>query len=359
MVRDESFGTTIRRITAASQVAGVSRLRHYYAKRNPFNADRSLAIIMASDGHHWLYDARGWEPLKRIPVFAPKAEVHWHPVKPGRAFIIDAGRDGELTRAEWLDMKRFRRTPIIDLRKAGFVFAWGMMEGNPDRAMRWYAVAGERTGGGTGIAVLDLERKKVVATRKVPDDWVNDWVSMSPSGRYVVAMGRTRSRVFDRNLKLLHELPVGSFGHGDLCLGEDGREALVFDGADLTLNGKRNINVTWLDSGRTEIAVRIGWSATPHVSCRNLELPGWALISTQGRGRRSDYPNLDGEIFWVRLDGSGAIRRVAHHRSSRDHGGYFAEQHATSDPSGRWIVFASNWYGDEVASYLIELPARK
>lgn len=355
-VDDKAFGVSILRVTEAAQVIGVSRLRHYYAKRAPFNADRSLAIMMASDGHHWLYDTKKWKPLSKVPVFSPRAEVHWHPTRPDIALAIDAGKDDKLTQVEWLNVRSGKRKPILDLRKEGFIHASGMEEGNPDRDMRYYAVAGEYKGGKTAIAVVDLKKGKLVAKRTVPDKWVNDWVSVSPSGKYVVAMGKKRSRVFDRKLKLLHKLPAGSHGHGDLCLAKDGREAMVFDGADLTLNGKRNINITWLDSGKTEIGVRIGWSATPHVSCRNLELPGWALVSTQGRGRKSDYPNLNGEIFWLKLDGSGEIRRIAHHRSNRDKGGYFAEQHATSDPTGRWIMFASNWYGKEVASYLIELP---
>ena len=56
-----------------------------------------------------------------------------------------------------------------------------------------------------------------------------------------------------------------------------------------------------------------------HVSCRNLDKPGWALISTQAPD--SKYPNHDFEIFWVRMNGSGEVRRVAHHRSSREEGG--------------------------------------
>ena len=111
----------------------------------------------------------------------------------------------------------------------------------------------------------------------------------------------------------------------------------------------------WTRASRVR-AVRIGWGSTPHVSCRNLDLPGWALISTQGPDKK--YPNHDFEIFWLKLDGSGEVRRVAHHFSSRDRGGYFAEQHAVTNRDGTKVVFASNWGGNKVSDYLVELRPR-
>lgn len=128
---------------------------------------------------------------------------------------------------------------------------------------------------------------------------------------------------------------------------------MVYDGADHQIGPHRNINMIDLASGEAIALVRIGWKSTPHVSCRNLDRPGWALVSTQGPD--SKYPNHDFEIFWVKLDRSGEVRRVAHHHSDRENGGYFAEQHAVSNRDGTKIVFASNWENGPVASYLIDL----
>ena len=176
---------------------------------------------------------------------------------------------------------------------------------------------------------------------------------MSQSGKYVVAMGNDRSRVYDVNLKPVVELPKGSFGHGDLCMTADGRDLLVYDGADHELDNNRNINIADLQTGKVTIGTRIGWKSTPHVSCRNLDLPGWALISTQGPDGK--YPNHDFEIFWLKLDGSGEVRRVAHHHSSREDGGYFAEQHAVTNRNGTMILFASNWGAETINDYLVDL----
>ncbi len=358
-ITDPDFGARITRITDISQVKGVQRLRHYYSKRNPFNADGTRAVIMASDGSNWLYDAHSWTPIKQLPLRSSDAEVHWHPSDPDRIFLVDFGTDYNISRMFWLTPSSGDKKLLLDMEQFGFVTAYGLMEGNPDKAMTVYAVAGKTKGGGMAMALVDLVNARVIVQKAVEPGWVDDWISVSPSGDYVVTMGKGYSRIFDRNLKLLHTLPEGSYGHGDLCQAADGREALVFDGADLQLNGDRNINIAWLETGKLEIGTRIGWRATPHVSCRNLDFPGWALISTQGSDHwRHDYPNRDFEIFWLKLDGSGEVRRLAHHHSSRERGGYFAEQHAVTNRDGTRIIFSSNWDGDQINDYLISLPGK-
>jgi hypothetical protein len=42
---DKSFGTKIKRITSPKQIHGLSRIRHYYSKSNPLNADETKAIL--------------------------------------------------------------------------------------------------------------------------------------------------------------------------------------------------------------------------------------------------------------------------------------------------------------------------
>lgn len=358
---DPNFGARITRVSDISQVEGVERLRHYYAKRNPFNADESRAVLISSDGYNWVYDTQSWEPIGYLPLQSSDAEVHWHPEDKDKIFLVDFGSNYNISRMFWLNAATGKKTLLLDLEKEGFITASGMMEGNPDKAMSVYAVAGKtrEDSNKMAVALVDINAGKVIAKKEVNPRWVSDWISVSPSGKYVVAMGKERTRIFDRQLNVLRTLPEGSYGHGDLCLTPSGREALVFDGADLQLNADRNINIAWLDSGEIEIGARIGWSATPHVSCRNLDFPGWALISTQGRDSwRNDYPNLDFEVFWLKLDGSGEIRRLAHHHSSRESGGYFAEQHAVTNKDGTKILFASNWDGDEVGEYLIQLPQK-
>jgi hypothetical protein len=352
-VIDPTFGTRITRISDPSQVSGLRRLRHYYSKSDPFNADGSRAVLFGNNGSAWLFDTHAWTPLNSLHISSSDPEIQWHPRDPSLFYYLEfAGHSANVRAMMRFDIRNGSRTLLRDF--TDYDTVRGKLEGNMDRLGRYYALIGKR--GDKLVAFVynvlnNTTSQKIAVTAKMADDWI----SVSPSGKYVVLMGGDRSRVYDIQMNLLHELPMGSFGHADLCLKPNGGEVMVFDGADLEHARNRNIVMADLATGRLSPLIRIGWKTTPHVSCRNLDLPGWALISTQGPDEK--YPNHDFEIFWVKLDGSGEVRRVAHHHSSRKHGGYFAEQHAVSNRSGTRIVFTSNWGSDVIADYLIELPA--
>lgn len=349
---DPVFGTTIVRITDPSQIGGgVTRVRHYYSKANPFNADETRAVMFRSDGGVTLYDARAWKPLKGLRLVSSDPEIQWHPTDPNRFYFMDFVGNSPNVRAMYsYDVRNDQRVLLRDFPE--YDTARGRLEGNMDRGGRYYALLGYK-GKRIEAFVYDVLEDRVSPRVAVTERMAGDWISVSQSGRYVVLMGGDRSRVYDVQMKHLRDLPEGSFGHADLCLTEDGRDVMVYDGADHQIGPHRNINMVDLATGDAVALVRIGWGTTPHVSCRNIDRPGWALISTQGPDRK--YPNHDFEIFWLRLDPSAEVRRIAHHHSDREKGGYFAEQQAVSNRDGTKIVFASNWGGDSVSSYLVDL----
>ena len=354
-MRDPVFGTAITRVTDPGQAKDAFRIRHYYSKANPFNADETRAIFFASDGRRYLYDTKTWTPVRELKVRSREPEIQWHPANPNLFYYLDAPEGTRKARAMFLyDIRDDSSRLLHDFREYETVA--GRMEGNMDRAGRYYAMVGTRADGSLEAFVYDVAEDKAGLRLFVIEKMVGDWISVSPSGRYVVMMG-DRSYVYDIRMRHVRDLPPKSFGHADICLLADGTEALVYDGADHQLNNDRNINIANLDTGKITIGVRIGWKSTPHVSCRNFDTPGWALVSTQGPDPK--YPNHDFEIFWLKLDGSKEVRRVAHHRSLRAvegrNGGYFAEQHAVTNKRGDKVIFASNWGGKEIAAYLVEL----
>ena len=352
-LKDPAFGTCIMRVTDPSQSKGQERIRHYYAKANPFNADNTRAILCGSDGSYFLYDTKTWKPIRNLQLTAGDAEVSWHPTNPNVFYHLDMIQTGEQRAIYRYDIAGEGKKQIRDFTE--YLDARGKMEGNLDAKGRLYAMVGKKSKNENDLDafVFDVEKNKVTARLGVTLRMVDDWISVTPSGKYVVMMGKDRTRVYDVNLKPVAELPPGSIGHADLCTAFDGRDLMVYDGADHQLDGNRNINVADLQTGKVSIGTRIGWKSTPHVSCRNLDLPGWALISTQGPDGK--YPNHDFEIFWLKLDGSGEVRRVAHHHSDREEGGYFAEQHAVPNRDGTMILFASNWGAEKISDYLVDL----
>ena len=72
-------------------------------------------------------------------------------------------------------------------------------------------------------------------------------------------------------------------------------------------------------------------------------------------------PSLGGvayaaEVLWVRLDGSGAVQRLAHHRSTQATAA--ASPQGVPAPDGRRVLFASDWgvAGGPVQTYVVSCP---
>ena len=86
---DPIFKTKIIRISSPEQVNGVSRIRHYYSKSNPFNADESRAIMYGSEGSIWLYDTSSWKPLNSLKIISSDPEIQWHPTDPNIFYFMD------------------------------------------------------------------------------------------------------------------------------------------------------------------------------------------------------------------------------------------------------------------------------
>ena len=285
---DPVFGTTIVRITDASQVRGVNRVRHYYSKMNPFNADETRAIPFSGDGGKHLYDTRSWKPIKDLRVASSDPEIQWHPSDPNLFYYLDFENNSPNVRAMYrYDIRTDRRVLLPDLSE--YETARGRLEGNLDREGRYYAMLGYKDKGKQIEAfVYDLRNDCVSRRVPVTGKMAADWISVSQSGRYVVLMGGDRSRVYDVEMNHLRDLPLGSFGHADLCLTADGRDVMVYDGADHQIGPHRNVNMIDLASGNAIALLRIGWKSTPHVSCRNLDLPG--LGADLDRGSRLQVP---------------------------------------------------------------------
>ncbi|MBL0174033.1 MAG: T9SS type A sorting domain-containing protein [Ignavibacteria bacterium] len=353
-VTDPHFGTSIRRISNA-RAARQPGVMPQYAKRQAWNANDSLLLLIAGDGRTMLYDARTYAFLRELPVGGE--DVFWHPT---RSNIIISTEDATIFS---YDVATDLLTVVMTFPEFTFVNTRG--EGNLSRDGRWYAFVGQTYDGDVHfkeIVVCDLASRTVTARMALPDTLQDfDWVSISPlGGRIVVDYANTNSgrfngvEVYDRDFRLLWQKPLG-YGHSDLAVDEDGAEQLVMGYYDDATNIS-SVRAWALADGREKTLVEHDWSIYTHISCRNELRPGWCFVSTyDGEGRLTDdsasWLPFEDEIFAVRLDGSGAVQRVAHHRSKRftpstpdsDNSVYYAEPHATSNAAGTRVLFGSNW----------------
>jgi|GEM_PF-3223183 len=358
--QDPNTGVFVRRISDKTNLEGVERLRHFYAKSNPYNADSSLALLTDSKNRYWLQYTSDNLPVKQLQLDSANTEVYWHPVDPWVLYALDYSSDSSSVRGIYFyNVVDDTKTLLRDFPEYTQALTFG--EGNMDASGRYLALAGLLPSSNSEeeryeLFVYDVLEDRVLARTPIDASEVGDWVSITPNAGFVVAMGDNYSSVYDRDLNLLYKLEEGSFGHGDLCVRSDGAEVLVYDGADNSLDGNRNFNVVDLASGVTYGMFRFSWALTPHVSCRNVDKPGWALISMMGVAS-NDYSDVDEGLFWLKLDGSGDVFPIVNHYSDRA-GGYFAESHAVSNRDGSRVMFASDWRGStSPSSYQVTLTA--
>jgi hypothetical protein len=203
--------------------------------------------------------------------------------------------------------------------------------------------------------VVDLVAKKIVAT------WANaggpDWVSMSPSGKYVIVqwVNGQGTRVYNRDtLSYLHTA-FSDAAHSDFAYDAEGNEVIVYHAtssqAIVELGSPSGCPVAQarLSDGKKTRLLDVGWGwFTPHFSgLASREHPGWVLMSTYTTPQNAQHP-YSREVLWLKLDGSKTVRRIAHHHSdqSRPSGqpkDYWAEPQATSSWDGSTVLFSSVW----------------
>ena len=85
-----------------------------------------------------------------------------------------------------------------------------------------------------------------------------------------------------------------------------------------------------------------------HVSCRNTKRKGWAYVT-------AGSPHF--EVFAIKLDSSQKVQHFTHTWATDKH--YSGEPQGTVNPEGTKVIFASNWDGDEIYSYVAEVPLKK
>lgn len=356
---DPTFGTTIVRLTDPSMSASDSEhvtlgLRHQYSRQPALNADHTKMVVRVLGGvYRGFFEVREVATGALLRRLAPDGdpEVSWHPTDSNRFFY----RAGNEVRSFAVDsglsetMMRFPQYVYISTRE----------EGRPSDDWRYYAFLGYRDNSfaSADIVVADLVEKRIVATW--PNSGIPDWVSMSPSGEYVVAMwvSGEGTRVYSRTTLELLNLAFSDFGHADFAFDGEGQEVLVYHAT----SGKQLLELgnpagapfamARLADGKKTVLQSVSWDMTPHFcGLASREHPGWVLVSTYADATAPQRP-FSREIYWLKLDGSSEVRRIAHHHSDQAFRSgpwgvekdYFAEPQATSSWDGNLVVFASVW----------------
>ena len=327
---DPVFGYPVTRI-GDLDVFGTNEARHFYSKRDPWNCDGTY-IILSFAGGTFLLNGGTYEYIKRLDLTYAE-EPCWSTTDP---HIIYYHKDNSIYTYNVLTdestlIRTFSEYNKISMR-------W---EGNWAADGDWVAYQG------TGNGRNDFFTYQL-STNTVHGVWPLstfgrtdcDWVSISPSGKYVlVNWGDPGSGtgegvdLFDNKMNYIRKLTPEA-EHADIGWDENGDDVYVT--VTYMENVPRDLYAYWLKDSRKVRMVNLDWGGM-HVSCRNLKQPGWALISYTTHISESPFHD---EVFIVKMDGS-EVKRIAHHHStSRE---YRAEVHGVVNVWGDRVLFASDW----------------
>jgi hypothetical protein len=415
MTTDPIFLTDITRITDDTNqpinwadpgaAAGVWALkaRHHYSKDQPWNSD---GTILAMDGYepgnpsHYYLDGNTYAPLWPKCSGHSLSDDRWSP-DPNFPHIRVNARG---TTLEWYDVVACAQTRSWSLPLTAHGI--GASEGNLSRNGRYIALNDD-----TRMLVVDMNPYDPNASVVGPaadisacglidpngnTNCVPHWISVSPSGSYVVVSVADFLRVYDvgPNLALTphvydsatnecywhdtaHTNPTGSdprtgsifgLGHADMTLNP-------FDGNGDVIIGQRRswcpnppsgsgaeygkVQMVRLSDGKVTALTsprsgEPGEASSHHISTRNLDRPGWAyvgyypVLALNGLGSEPDpneWRRYQDEIVAIKLDGSGEMEHFAHMHSLTS-GCYRCEEHAVPSRDGIRVLWASNWLLD-------------
>jgi hypothetical protein len=390
---DPVFGTSITRITGdggtpivSPTVTGVwgADARHVYSKQQPWNADGSLLLVQnrgSGTPSRVLLDGTTYRPLHGPCANDVLYDYRWHPSRARANVMINVDQAGrELT---WFDVIACTKVRTWTLPIA-VDYGIGSGEGNSSNDGRFVAL-----GNASHMFVVDMDPQPPFApypnrrigplysilpcslsTADPAGDCEIGNLSISPSGRYVdlkFSGGSSETQDMHRifavdpvTLELRPQAMAGSslrcdtfqdrpngwihgLKHADLALDPyDGNEDVIVGGRSCPGSSLgRVVKVRLRDGQVTALTDPDGEPSVQHVSTRNLDRPGWAYVGYY----KADGRRFSDEIVAVRLDGSGAVERLAHKRSVSS-GCYRCESHPVPSRDGRRVLFASNWATD-------------
>ena len=328
----------------------VSYSTHEYSKIQVWNADQTLYKIRSSK----VYNATTYQEVQDING-SSLYPCYWSNINPD--LIWSFKENGEIKK-HFISTNATQVVGTITnaLGNAYKYVKLGPGEGNFDKNDHYVALVG-KDGLDMDVIIYDLQNLQTVFIRKFVGCWQNggssfphyvDWVSISQSGDYVVIMwnhnttspanpyvenGQSHFGVEVYNtMDMQYNNRIIHYGnHGDLGYAADGDEVLVqFYG--VKQNGLYMYKLN--GSGSAIIIQNSDFGIDGHVSCRNINRPGWAYVTHADAAQ-------SGQIIAVKLDNTGVVEYFGHHFSSNT--SYDQSPMATASPNGDKLCFKSDF----------------
>lgn len=371
--QDGSVRSSIARVSDSALMPGVRTFGAFYSKKQVWNADDSKVLL--------------WAPWAspRTSVALLNADLSFNRLLIGVSyshFWLNTHPDLVVTTLPENPVLRVHNVAtddsyvVADFASMGFVemeFTLGGGEGNPSNDDRYWPIGLKDIQGNWQLVIWDQFDYRI--TGRIPIPWAPgtgsaiDWHGMSQSGEFYVTasiapwfngqiMVPTGINVWSRSgdyLRTYYTAAGGTQNHVDLGVDADGRDVLVYLGAEHGGAANDKFIATWRldgsDGNQSRRQLDEGYlHGNFHISCRNLKRPGMCVFSTFAgepgiEPQLATYP-LNNRIFAVMLDGSGRIAPIANARHSTigvDGTSYDMQAHATPNRNLSAVLFRSAW----------------
>jgi hypothetical protein len=354
---NDGITRTITRITNRESDKKGANYHPYPKQGSPWNKDMSLLRI-----DRRIYDAKTLreislsrgktdsvaDKLMKRPVSAASG-IRWSKKKTNVLYVMSADNTFyKLTLSN--DRSSFKERKIKGLGsidKYG-LFSIGHNEGNIDYDDRYVVLSSTKKENGKDkiyVFLLDIKNGSLVWGNepKFLDGTKFDWISVSPSGKYIVVSTKGQIDLYDAsNFQLLKSSMANYAEHGDIGVDKNGDDVYV-----QFKSGGGGI-FAYILKNQKEIRLLDSNYGGGHISCRNYLLKGWCFVSTNEEKYR--------EVFAVNLDGSKTVRRYAqtHQRGKESPNGkignkYYYSQNSfvNVSPDGARLIFWSDFGNPE------------
>lgn len=354
---DPAYQTCIKRLTDHATDPPQGFARHYYSRRQAFNANNTVIHIVSHDGKTHLYDALTHTYIKEIPL-RMDSEIIWDDTDPFIFYHTDQFGGDKLYRynietdADDIIADFSFRWPL-----PGVSRAWTRGEGTPSVGQRYWCFQLENDDFEfQGVMVFDRVSNVIVSSKSGADLGNTsrpDHVSMSPTGDWCVVAWLDEVVRFDRNLENRAVL-TGKSEHSDIVLMSNNTDSYISVDYQSNAGDVFSINLQTLEKTVYFPAYIEGTSRALHFSGKATDKKDWVVMSAYANSGADQW--IDEKIIALNLV-DGTIVNIAFHRSIFN--GYWTEAQATPDRQLERLVFSSNWGVDhqtDVDCYVVTLP---
>lgn len=310
---------------ADKTVFGSAITHHRYTKDQAWNSDGTLVKLQANPTA--ILDGKTFQFLRAINT---PADTVWFNHDPTHLFAVN-GTGKQVLRIDAVSgasttLRTESECTRLDL---------GFGEGNISNDDRYAVLICTKGASSYTFMLYDIPNNAIIATKDVTTTSDLDWISVSPSGKYIMANWRTYGtgqyngvELYDQNFNFIRQIYYED-QHGDMGYDGNGREIYVqYDD---------NISVIAFDLAGGSQRTVMNQNVQGNISCRNIDRPGWCYVTPDIK--------LDGtlydEVFALKLDGSMTVERFANHHSSLYT--YDAAPLGTPNRDGTYVMFASDW----------------